>query len=315
MSDAVPVIVWFRRDLRLAYNPALVAAAAGGRPVICLFVLDAQAEAIGAAARWHLGQGLAALAATLQRQGERLILRRGEALAVLRAAVGETGAREGHWGRLYTPEEMARDRAVKAALRADGVKPRAATPGHCWRTLGGGDGFRRGLSRVRGFLARHRGAGSGAAAGPAAKACDTRALACQRAACGLGLFWSTRRQVMPRRATFRPAPAPQTCRSIWPWAKSGFGGTGTGAAGAAYGGAAGVGQFLHDLVWREFAAHLIYHFPDLASRSWHPGWEGFPWRGDNDDAEAWRRGQTGEPMVDAAMREIQATGACTTGRG
>jgi deoxyribodipyrimidine photo-lyase len=74
------------------------------------------------------------------------------------------------------------------------------------------------------------------------------------------------------------------------------------------GGAAGVGQFLRELVWREFAAHLIYHFPDLASRSWHPGWQGFPWCGDNDDAEAWRRGQTGEPMVDAAMREIQATG-------
>ncbi|WP_336623100.1 deoxyribodipyrimidine photo-lyase [Phaeovulum sp.] len=136
MSNAAPVIVWFRRDLRLADNPALLAAAAGGRPVICLFVLDAQAEAIGAAARWHLGQGLAALAGTLRHQGAQLILRRGEALEVLRTAVGETGAREVHWGRLYTPEEMARDRAVKAALRAEGVKPRAATPGHCWPNLG-----------------------------------------------------------------------------------------------------------------------------------------------------------------------------------
>ena len=73
-------------------------------------------------------------------------------------------------------------------------------------------------------------------------------------------------------------------------------------------GNAGAETFLKELVWREFAWHLMYHYPDLDRTSWKPGWENFPWRGNNPDAEAWRRGMTGEPFVDAAMREMYVTG-------
>ena len=53
----------------------------------------------------------------------------------------------------------------------------------------------------------------------------------------------------------------------------------------------------------------MHHFPQLATESWREGWEAFPWRGDNADAEAWRRGMTGEPIVDAAMRQMYVTGS------
>jgi deoxyribodipyrimidine photo-lyase len=73
-------------------------------------------------------------------------------------------------------------------------------------------------------------------------------------------------------------------------------------------GAAGAEHFLKELVWREFAWALMHHTPHIAQTNWRPEWEGFSWRGDNADAEAWRRGQTGEPVVDAAMRQMFVTG-------
>jgi len=70
----------------------------------------------------------------------------------------------------------------------------------------------------------------------------------------------------------------------------------------------GAETFLKELVWREFAWHLMHHYPQIASRNWKPDWDAFPWRGDSAEAERWRRGQTGEPVVDAAMREMYVTG-------
>ncbi|MFT5587133.1 MAG: deoxyribodipyrimidine photo-lyase, partial [Cognaticolwellia sp.] len=57
-----------------------------------------------------------------------------------------------------------------------------------------------------------------------------------------------------------------------------------------------------------FAWHLAFNTPELLHDSWRPAWRDFPWRADNPDAETWRRGETGEPMVDAAMRELYVTG-------
>ncbi len=73
-------------------------------------------------------------------------------------------------------------------------------------------------------------------------------------------------------------------------------------------GESGAETFLKELVWREFAYHLVYHSPHMTTRNWREGWDEFPWRGDNADAEAWRRGMTGEPVVDAAMRQMYVTG-------
>lgn len=72
--------------------------------------------------------------------------------------------------------------------------------------------------------------------------------------------------------------------------------------------APGAEHFLKELLWREFAWHLMHHFPQIATQNWRADWDNFPWRGDNPDAEAWRRCQTGEAVVDAAMREMFVTG-------
>ncbi|MEM0945489.1 MAG: deoxyribodipyrimidine photo-lyase, partial [Pseudomonadota bacterium] len=66
--------------------------------------------------------------------------------------------------------------------------------------------------------------------------------------------------------------------------------------------------FLKELVWREFAYHLLFHTPEIETDNWRAEWDNFPWQGDNPDAERWRRGLTGIEMVDAAMREMYVTG-------
>ncbi|MFN6979281.1 MAG: deoxyribodipyrimidine photo-lyase, partial [Gemmobacter sp.] len=120
MTDA-PLIWWVRRDLRLADNPCLAALVASGRPVIPVAILDPETEALGAAPKWRLGEGWGAFAATLAGIGSRLVFRRGPALAVLEGLVAETGAAGVHWSRLYDPVSVARDTAVKAALKAQGI--------------------------------------------------------------------------------------------------------------------------------------------------------------------------------------------------
>ncbi|MEM9855468.1 MAG: deoxyribodipyrimidine photo-lyase, partial [Pseudomonadota bacterium] len=119
---ATPVIMWFRRDLRLTDNAALCAAARAGGPVIPVFVMDECVQALGAAPAWRLGLGVETLAQALEEMGSALILRRGEALKVMQALVAETGAKEIHWSRAYDPASQHRDAAVKSWAKEQGIK-------------------------------------------------------------------------------------------------------------------------------------------------------------------------------------------------
>lgn len=68
------------------------------------------------------------------------------------------------------------------------------------------------------------------------------------------------------------------------------------------------GAYLRQLIWREFAHHLLYHFPHTAEKPLRSEFENFPWRSDANALRAWQRGQTGFPLVDAGMRELWTTG-------
>ena len=97
MSEQTPIIMWFRRDLRLSDHPALTAACKTGRPVVALFIPAHIVETLGAAPKWRLEQSLGALQASLEKIGARLILRRGTALEVLKSVIAETGAGSVYW--------------------------------------------------------------------------------------------------------------------------------------------------------------------------------------------------------------------------
>ena len=121
---ASPAIVWFRQDLRLRDNPALIRAATLSRPVVAVFIWSPEEEGEwmqGAARRWWTHQALKALDEALKAKGSRLIIRSGPALETLRGLARETGASAVFWNRRWEPVAIARDTFVKEMLRIDGL--------------------------------------------------------------------------------------------------------------------------------------------------------------------------------------------------
>lgn len=333
---AAPLILWFRRDLRLGDHPMLAAAVATGRPLIPAFILDPETEAIGAAAKWRLGLSVAAFATALAGIGLRLTLRRGPALAVLQGLVLETGAGGVWWSRLYDPDAVARDTDVKAALKAAGHEVQSFA-GHLsqepWEVETGEGGFYRVFTpfwkSMRNLAVSSPEPAPKRAQGveiwPASEPLETWRLG---AAMNRGAAVVARHQTVgeaaarARLADFLDGPVDQygAARDL-----PGVAGTSRLSENLTYGeigirevwhaglraqgeGSAGAEVFLRELGWRAFSYHLLHHTPNIVRENWRSGWDDFPWRGDNADAERWRRGMTGEPFVDAAMREMFVTG-------
>ena len=336
MTDR-PLILWFRRDLRLSDHPMLAAAVMSGRPLIPVFLCDAQLEAMGAAPKWRLGLGVERFAQTLGALGSRLILRRGDALACLQDLVAETGAAGVMWQRMYDPAAVARDTEVKVVLRAKGLVAQSF-PGALmfepWTVETGQGGYYKVYSPFwRAVKGREVAAPMappktlrGPAVWPAADDLDDWALgAAMRRGAAVCLPHQRvgEAAALARLEAFVDGPvAGYKDERDFPGeigATSGLSENLTygeiapariWAAGqrAMLEGAGGAEHFLKELVWREFAYHLMHHSPHILTQSWRDGWDKFGWRADNPDAERWRRGMTGEPFVDAAMREMFVTG-------
>lgn len=73
-------------------------------------------------------------------------------------------------------------------------------------------------------------------------------------------------------------------------------------------GGEGARKWVNELCWRDFSGDLLYHRPQMMTQAFDPRWERLPWNDDSELFEAWLHGQTGIPVVDACMRELQATG-------
>ncbi|MDJ0825712.1 MAG: deoxyribodipyrimidine photo-lyase [Rhodobacter sp.] len=338
MGETSPIIVWVRRDLRLSDHAALSAAAASGRPVIPVFIHDEVVEGLGAAPKWRFGLGVAAFAEALERIGARLVLRRGAALPVLRALIAETGAGAVWWQRAYDPAAKARDGAVKAALKAQGVAARSF-PGHLlfepWTVETKTGGFYKVYTPFwKAVKDRPVGAAVSAVttltpppAWPASERLEAWAMGAdmRRGAAVTGRYV----RVGEAAAQDRLAVFLDTCVSAYAEARDlpGVAGTSRLSENLTYGeisprvvwhagmralheGAAGAETFLKELVWREFAYHLLHHTPHIAASNWRRDWDAFAWNEDAGVPEvvAWTRGRTGIEFVDAAMRELYVTG-------
>ena len=119
MSNTSPIIMWFRQDLRLDDNPALLAAAESGRPVIAVFVLDEISPGIrklGGAMRWWLHHSLTSLGKDLAALDINLVLRRGPGDDVIFELAKEVGAKNLVWNRRYGEPEQNVDATIKSAF-------------------------------------------------------------------------------------------------------------------------------------------------------------------------------------------------------
>jgi deoxyribodipyrimidine photo-lyase len=341
---ASPAIVWLRQDLRLVDNPALQAACRRGGPVVPVFVWAPEEEGAwppSSASRWWLHQSLAELAAEFRAAGAELVLRHGTSLAELLSVAKATDANVVFWNRRYEPASIARDRMVEEALRAAGLQTEicnAALLHEPWTIQNkAGRPFRVFTPFWRSCLATpepakprpapHRltapsrqpeslpltalalepklnwTAGLRAAWNPGSAGAEAELKRFLRD--GLLTYPEGRNrpdfpgtsrlaphlhfgEISPRQvwhAVKRFAESKSIPASVWrDW------------------------QFLAELGWREFAHHLLFHFPHTPQQPLRPEFARFPWRKNPAWLRAWQRGQTGYPLVDAGMRELWTIG-------
>ena len=325
-------IVWFRRDLRLSDQAALLVAAAEGA-VLPVYVLDDETpkhRRMGSASRWWLHHSLASLDADLRALGSRLVLRRGKVHEALAALRRETGARTVHAMHHYEPWWRNGERAVGKALdlrlhdgnylappgsvlTGAGMPYRIFTP--FWRAL---------LERMPPAEPERR---------PAhlepppfwpdsdrLEDWDLRPTAPDWAG-GMREEWApgesgahARLRAFVRRAdryeARRNLPAVEGTSRLSPHLH--FGEISPAAVWHAVAGAGGsAAVFRSELGWRDFAQNVILQFPDYATRNGRPDFDHFPWREGAEaeaDLAAWQQGRTGYPIVDAGMRQLWATG-------
>jgi deoxyribodipyrimidine photo-lyase len=336
-----PTILWLRQDLRLADHPALTAALESGGPVIPVFVWAPQEEgdwAPGGASRWWLHESLQALAARLGSRGSRLVLRRAgpgcddpDTLAALRRLVADTGAGGVLWSRRYEPAVIERDRRIKEALRADGLDARsfnAALLVEPWDVRNqSGRPFQVFTPYWRHVSARLQLPAPAPAPAtlpaparwPASLAPDDLGLLPRiRWYEGIAAAWqpgedgaarhleaflgdaadgyAEGRNLPAIRGTSRLSPhlhfGELSPRQVWHaaarWRDS---------------------TFMAEIGWREFAHHLLFHFPHTSDQPLRAEYAKFPWARDEGGVlRAWQRGRTGIPLVDAGMRELWETG-------
>jgi deoxyribodipyrimidine photo-lyase len=339
-STPAPTIVWFRADLRLADNPALTAAVARGGPVVPVFVWSPEDEgdwAPGAASRWWLHHSLERLDAALRARGARLILRSGPAAEVIPALAAECRAAAVIWARRYEPEAAATSRAVAVALKRNGVQVHEARGNLLLEPeeISTKDGrpfqvftpFWTAAQTRQGGVALATRAPQTISAlpkWPRSVALDSLALkprlnwagglaedwtpgeagaraAFKRFAGGAVRDYTTGRDIPSSRGTSRLSPylhfGELSARQAW---HASLASTGSSAKGAA--------AFRRQLAWRDFAHHLLHHFPATTDHSLREQFGAFPWRRDSRALKAWQRGETGYPIVDAGMRELWHTG-------
>lgn len=329
-------LYWVRRDFRLSDNPALVAACASGA-VVPVFIYDEVAADLGAAPLWRLGLGLAAFDAALRAAGSRLILRKGDALPTLRAVIADVGAGAVHWNRLYDLESRKRDGAVKAGLKDDGIEA-VSHKGHVlfepWTVETKTGGFYKVYTPFWKAV-RDRSPGDvlpapkihapatwpasdaledwqlGAAMNRGARVVEPHLNVGEAAAQGrLGSFiahgigdYGDARDNLAKNGTSLLSEnltyGEISARQCWQAGQR-----------AMAEGKSGAETFLKEVVWRDFAYHLVYHTPRITHANWREEWDAFPWNTDADSKEviAWKQGRTGMPVVDAAMREMYVTG-------
>src|SRR5512138_2335803 len=330
-------LVWFRNDLRLADQPALAA----GQVPVCVYVHAPEEEGgwpPGAASDAWRHHSLAALDADLRARGSRLRIFRGPSLPVLEALAAACDAEAVYWTRRYEPAIERRDAAVKRALRGQGLHAesfngallsepwqvatrqggayRVFTP--FWRTAlanrrehrlqeapaaipdleGDPDGIR--LDTLR--LLRGRGRDDAFPEGWTPGEAGARE-ALEVFIDGALRGYRQGRERPDQVGTSRLSPHLHF-GEIAPWRVEAALERVRSAATAA-----DIDAWLRQLGWREFAHHLLHHFPHTTDSDFSPRFRDFGWAPpDRRALDAWRRGRTGVPIVDAGMRELQHSG-------
>jgi deoxyribodipyrimidine photo-lyase len=336
-------IVWFRRDLRLTDNPALSAATAECASIIPLYIHQPDEITTwqpGAASRWWLHNSLEKLDLSLQALGSRLVIQTGEIMQVLNRLINKHQVTHLFWNRLYEPTNLERDSEIEQWLKSAGVQyhtfnatllaepwqieNKASQPFRVftpfWRRYG------QLLTSIEPPIPSPK------KMPPAPRALESiplqrlkllpefnwhQGLATNWNPGESGAFEGLNRFLDSRLTAYdikRDIPADSGTSRLSPYLHFGeigprqilFALQGPEAADMQ-----GRESYLRQLVWREFAQHLLYHFPHTQESPLVAKFKHYPWRRKETSAQlftAWQRGETGIPIIDAGMRELWQTG-------
>jgi deoxyribodipyrimidine photo-lyase len=326
-------IWWLRRDLRLADNRALAGALEGGEQVVPVFVLDPallKSPYAGDKRIAFLYNGLRALDADLRERGSYLVVRRGEPCEVLTALTRELGALAIYAEAGVSPYASRRDARVAEALPlrlVDGITVHPPEDVHkddgdpyvvysyynrTWKSLPlPQDGE---LTEAPDALNTPRNlqtiaipespALPGAVPFVAGEREGRRRL--QAFAGGAIDEYDDRRDRVDLDGTSRLSPYLRfgmvSARRAAVAALEARERAGSADA------RVGAQTWLDELIWREFYSSILHHFPEVRQHAFREAYRDLPWRNDADAFAAWQAGRTGYPVVDAAMRQLEATG-------
>ena len=323
------VIWWIRRDLRLIDNAALKAADPQGRLVLPVFVLDpVLLDKEAPRRKAFLIEGLRRLADDLRHCGSRLIVRSGSPLDELTRLVQETGASAIYTEEDYSPYARRRDETAArhlplrlvagltfhhplSVVKQGGTPYTVFTPfSKAWKALSppaavdelpphffqppppdltsvnlpptegsvkefpaGGEEASRRLERFfRSSVGKYH---------LQRDRLDLDGTSQLSPYLHFGML-SIRRVIWRVQQIIQGTPNPQVKKGAETW--------------------------LNELIWREFYHSILYHFPFVQKEAFRSDLRRFPWRDSALDLEAWKYGRTGYPVVDAAMRQLLATG-------
>ena len=330
------VIMWFRQDLRLSDNPALLNAIQEGR-VLPVFILDEGNDwPIGGASRWWLHHSLLALNESLQ--GNLWILR-GDAAELLPQLAIEHSASHAFWNRCYEPSIIRRDSLIKEQLTADGITATSSNGSLIWEPW---ENLKQDGTPYKIFTPFYKYAIANnppAAPSPAANAnFDTvKCLQGKNRIDDLNLLpeinwyeqiasqWQPgelgarqRLQNFTENGLYdyrdgRDYPAKRSVSMLSPHLH--FGEISPREAASVVKQAGDIdsneeqaAHFIRELAWREFSYYTLYHFPHICQQNMKSQFDRFPWVKDQKSLCLWQQGQTGFPLVDAGMRELWQTG-------
>lgn len=346
MTKSEAIIVWFRQDLRLGDNPALHAAATTGLPVIPVYNWhppEAGEWAMGAAARVWLAGSLENLKTNLQALDSNLIFQHGPTAQALLQLAQKAGAQQVHCNARYEPWARAQQEQVQQALAQHGMSLVIHTGGTLlWEpnAIATQQGkpyqvftpyFNRCISQLPDIqpLPTPTKLKAPNAWPKSLNLADFNLLPTipwdkeMRATWEPGenaaqrrveefltenlVDYSLARNIPSQAGTSRFSPylahGEISPRQIWHAVQS-FAEQSSGASPIRK--AAPV--FLREIVWREFAYHVLYHFPHTTQQPLKAKFKQMPWSDNAEWLTRWEKGQTGYPLVDGGMRQLWHTG-------
>ena len=334
-----PIIVWFRQDLRLADNPALIQACERGQ-IIPVYILDDASAghwSMGGASRWWLHHALQSLNQALN---GKLNIFKGEPLECLSHLADVFEAKAVYWNRCYEPWRLKRDTQLKTDLKNLGLEVKSYNGSLLWEPW---EVLKNDQTAYKVFTPYYRRGCLGNMPPrkplPAPKNIDFSELSeCSLTIENLNLLpkinWYSKMQeiwtidetaansyldsfLAQGIASYREGrnfPSKSHVSRLSPYLHFGLISPNTAWYRAQEQGPItadddNIGVFLSELGWREFSYYLLYHFPQLPDVNLQSKFDNFGWAADSGEAlSAWQSGQTGYPLVDAGMRELYNTG-------